>query len=72
MQEAGYLKRLSHPNIVKYLDDFYLNGEFHLVVEYISGENMMPSSPRASQGEQKSWIGPASFWMRWPIYTAQA
>jgi len=53
MQEAGYLKRLSHPNIVKYLDDFYLNGEFHLVVEYISGENMMPSSPRSSQGEQK-------------------
>ena len=53
MQEAGYLKRLSHPNIVKYLDDFYLNGEFHLVIEYISGENMMPSSPRSSQGEQK-------------------
>ena len=53
MQEAGYLKRLSHPNIVKYLDDFYLNGEFHLVVEYISGDNMMPSSPRSSQGEQK-------------------
>jgi serine/threonine protein kinase len=53
MQEAGYLKRLSHPNIVKYLDDFYLNGEFHLVVEYISGENMMPSSPRSSQGEPK-------------------
>jgi serine/threonine-protein kinase len=53
MQEAGYLKRLSHPNIVKYLDDFYLNGEFHLVVEYVSGENMMPSSPRSSQGEQK-------------------
>ena len=53
MQEAGYLKRLSHPNIVKYLDDFYLNGEFHLVVEYISGENMMPSSPRSSPGEQK-------------------
>ncbi len=53
MQEAGYLKRLSHPSIVKYLDDFYLNGEFHLVIEYISGENMMPSSPRSSQGEQK-------------------
>jgi serine/threonine protein kinase len=53
MQEAGYLKRLCHPNIVKYLDDFYLNGEFHLVLEYISGENMMPSSPRSSQGEQK-------------------
>lgn len=53
MQEAGYLKRLSHPNIVKYLDDFYLNGEFHLVLEYISGENLMPSSPRSSQGEKK-------------------
>ena len=53
MQEAGYLKRLCHPNIVKYLDDFYLNGEFHLVLEYISGENMMPASPRSSQGEQK-------------------
>jgi serine/threonine protein kinase len=53
MQEAGYLNQLSHPNIVKYLDDFYLNGEFHLVVEHISGENMMPASPRSSQGEQK-------------------
>jgi serine/threonine-protein kinase len=54
MQEAGYLKKLSHPNIVKYLDDYYLNGEFHLVLEYIGGENMMPASPRYPEAEPRA------------------
>jgi len=53
MLEAGYLKRLSHPNIVKYIEDFYYNGEFHLVQEYVSGETMMASSPRSAAEEQK-------------------
>ena len=53
MLEAAYLKRLKHPNIVKYIHDFYSDSEFHLVLEYISGETMMASSPRTSPGEQK-------------------
>ena len=57
MLEAGYLKRLKHPNIVKYIHDFYSDSEFHLVLEYVNGETMMASSPRTSPGEQKvvSW-----------------
>jgi serine/threonine-protein kinase len=46
MLEASYLKRLNHPGIVKYLDDFYYKGEFHLVIEYLNGETLMASSPR--------------------------
>ena len=46
MLEAGYLKRLNHPGIVKYFDDFYYNGEFHLVIEYLNGVTLMESSPR--------------------------
>ncbi|MBN1374616.1 MAG: serine/threonine protein kinase [Dehalococcoidia bacterium] len=53
MLEAGYLKRLKHANIVKYLHDYYSDEEFHLVLEYISGESIMASSPRISAGEQK-------------------
>ncbi len=60
-QEAGFLKRLQHPNIVTYLDDFYYRGEFHLVLELITGETIMSSSPRTSAGEQKVlfWAGQA-------------
>jgi serine/threonine-protein kinase len=46
MLEASYLKRLKHTGIVKYLDNFYYNGEFHLVIEYLNGETLMASSPR--------------------------
>jgi serine/threonine protein kinase len=53
MLEAGYLKRLNHPNIVRYVDDYYSDGEFHLVLEYLNGETMLASSPRVSPGEQK-------------------
>lgn len=53
MLEAGYLKKLDHPGIVKYIEDFYYNGEFHLVMEYMSGETLMTSSPRSSPGEQQ-------------------
>jgi serine/threonine protein kinase len=53
MLEAGYLKRLKHPNIVTYVDDYYSDGEFHLVLEFINGETLMSSSPRISPGEQK-------------------
>jgi serine/threonine-protein kinase len=60
-QEAGFLKSLQHPNIVKYLDDFYFRGEFHLVLELVTGEPIMSSSPRSSAGEQKvlAWAGQA-------------
>ncbi|MFH1022890.1 MAG: serine/threonine-protein kinase, partial [Planctomycetota bacterium] len=53
MLEAGYLKRLNHPGIVKYFDDFYYNGEFHLVIEYLNGETVMVSSPRSPLKEQQ-------------------
>jgi serine/threonine protein kinase len=53
MLEASYLKRLKHPSIVKYLDDFYYKGEFHLVIEYLSGETLMASSPRSPFTEQQ-------------------
>jgi serine/threonine protein kinase len=52
-QEAGFLKSLRHPNIVTYLDDFYYGGEFHLVLELVTGETIMATSPRSSAGEQK-------------------
>jgi serine/threonine protein kinase len=52
-QEADFLKRLQHPNIVTYQDDFYYKGEFHLVLELVTGETIMSSSPRSSAGEQK-------------------
>jgi serine/threonine-protein kinase len=60
-QEAAFLKRLQHPNIVTYLDDFYYKGEFHLVLELVTGEPIMSSSPRTSAGEQKllTWAGQA-------------
>jgi serine/threonine protein kinase len=53
MLEAAYLKRLKHPNIVKYIDDFYSDGEFHLVLEFVNGETMMASSPRVAAGESR-------------------
>jgi len=60
-QEAEFLKKLKHPNIVTYLDDFYYKGEFHLVLELVTGETIMSSSPRSSAGEQKvlTWAGQA-------------
>jgi len=60
-QEADFLKKLQHPNIVTYLDDFYYRGEFHLVLELITGETIMASSPRSSVDEQKLllWAGQA-------------
>jgi serine/threonine protein kinase len=51
--EASYLKRLKHPNIVKYFDDFYYKGEFHLVIDYLNGETLMASSPRSPFDEQQ-------------------
>ena len=51
MLEANYLKRLKHAGIVKYLDDFYYKGEFHLVIEYLNGETLIASSPRTPYKE---------------------
>lgn len=51
MLEAGYLKKLGHPGIVNYIEDFYYNNEFHLVMEHLDGETLMASSPRTQTGE---------------------
>jgi serine/threonine-protein kinase len=53
MLEAKYLKRLKHPGIVKYFHEFYYDGEFHLVIEYLDGETLMASSPRTPFQEQQ-------------------
>ena len=53
MLEASYLKRLKHSAIVKYIDNFYYKGEFHLVIEYLNGETLMASSPRTPYQEQQ-------------------
>jgi len=51
MLEASYLKRLKHAGIVRYLDNFYYRGEFHLVMEYLNGETLMAASPRTPYKE---------------------
>jgi serine/threonine protein kinase len=51
MLEANYLKRLKHASIVKYLDNFYYKGEFHLVIEYLNGETLLAASPRTTYPE---------------------
>ncbi len=53
MLEASYLKKLKHPGIVKYIDNFYYLGEFHLVIEYLNGETLLESSPRSPFTEQQ-------------------
>jgi serine/threonine protein kinase len=53
MLEASYLKKLKHDGIVKYLNDFYDKGEFHLVIEYLHGETLMAVSPRVAFTEQQ-------------------
>lgn len=51
--EAKYLKRLEHPGIVKYLNDFYYKDEFHLVIEHLAGNTMLALSPRSPFEEQQ-------------------
>jgi serine/threonine-protein kinase len=53
MLEAGYLKKLKNEGIVKYLNDFYYEGEFHLVIEYLNGETLLAASPRTPFPEQQ-------------------
>lgn len=53
MLEARYLKKLEHPGIVKYLDDFYSKGEFHLVLEYLEGDTLLASTQRSPVPEQQ-------------------
>jgi len=53
MLEASCLKGLNHPGIVKYCDDFYFKDEFHLVIEYITGETLLTSSVRSPFTEQQ-------------------
>jgi serine/threonine protein kinase len=52
MLEASCLKRLKHTGLVRYIDNFYYKGEFHLVVEYLNGETLAASSPRTPYQEQ--------------------
>ncbi len=72
MLEARYLKKLKHPGIVKYLDDFYQDGEFHLVIEYVNGETVLASSPRTPLKEPQVITLAASCWTHLPICTLPA
>jgi len=51
--EARYLKRFKHPGIVRYIDEFYYKGEFHLVIEYLEGETLMALSLRSPLKEHQ-------------------
>jgi serine/threonine protein kinase len=53
MLEAQILKKLNHPGIVKYYDDFYYKNEFHLVIEYLNGVTLLESSPRTPWTEPR-------------------
>jgi serine/threonine protein kinase len=59
MLEAGFLKKLKHDGIVKYLTDFYYEGEFHLVIEYLHGETLLAASHRVPFTEPQviAWGG---------------
>jgi serine/threonine protein kinase len=39
--EAGILKRLNHPNIVEYIEDFAIEGQHFIVMEYVEGGNLL-------------------------------
>ena len=39
--EAGILKRLDHPNIITYIEDFPFEGRHCIVMEYVKGGNLL-------------------------------
>jgi serine/threonine protein kinase len=51
--EAENLKRFSHPHILKYLDTFYHDSIFHLVVEYIDGHDLLMEFARTPAEEER-------------------
>ena len=40
-QEAALLRRLNHPNIVQYIEDFEMEGRYFIVMEYVAGGNLL-------------------------------
>jgi serine/threonine protein kinase len=57
--EAENLKRFRHPYILKYLDTFDQDSTFHLVVEYIDGNDLLIEFARTPAEEEKviKWAG---------------
>jgi serine/threonine protein kinase len=39
--EAGILRRLNHPNIVEYIEDFAVDDQHYIVMEYVAGGNLL-------------------------------
>lgn len=53
LQEAEYIRSVSHPNIVKFIDSFYDQDKMpNLVVEYIDGGDLLNKYKFASADEQ--------------------
>jgi len=39
--EAGILRRLNHPNIIEYIEDFSFEGQHFIVMEHVEGGNLL-------------------------------
>ncbi len=46
-QEAELLRRLDHPNIVRYIEDFRADGRYCIVMEYLAGGNLLDALARS-------------------------
>ena len=55
--EADYLQKSDHPNIVKLMDQFTEKDVFHLVEEYVEGDNLLKAfeSKQAEEHKVRKW-----------------
>ncbi|MBN1964147.1 MAG: protein kinase [Anaerolineae bacterium] len=53
--EAAILRRLDHPNIVHYIEDFQLDGRYYIVMEYVAGGSLLDTIERNGPLEEKTF-----------------